>query len=289
VVRAVLEQAGLTGFDLRVVVVDNAPEGCGLDPGSEDSVQVLHEPRTGIPFARNRAVREAARWADIIAFIDDDELPEDHYWLSRLVGVLDGQAVEMATGPVRPVFSGSEPSWIRGHPLFERRRPHGRGPLRQAYTHNLAVKADVFRHMETWFDERLRYSGGSDTEFTRRAVRRGMRIAWVGDAVVVERVPAARATARWVLKRSLRLGANRAQRLRLEAASVRKRVLYALGAAVELAGGAAVGLLTPVVGRRRGLIGLGRAARGVGTLLAMARLVQAEEYRMVDTEQVSDP
>lgn len=278
-VDALLRQHATLESDLCVIVVDNAPSGSGLRLPADNRVILLHEPRTGIPFARNRGVSRAMGWADVIAFVDDDDLPGNADWLSNLVMTLEEHNADMATGPLKAVFPDGTPSWIRYHPIFCPRRPKHGDEVSQAYTHNLAVRADMFNKVVPWFDERLRYNGGSDAEFTQRAVTEGARIVWTKDAVVYEEFPPTRARVRWILKRSLRIGANRTKFLRIRHASAGSWALFAGGAAAEILGGGMLALFTPVIGRRLGLVGLGRAVRGIGTLLAMPGFVQVEEYR----------
>lgn len=283
-VDALLEQEIGPERHMRIIVVDNAPQGSALVLPSDERVRLVPESQTGIPFARNRAVREALPWAEVVVFIDDDEVPADQTWLRNLVDAVHTSSAAGATGPVQSVFPSGLPAWITRHPLFQRATHLTGEAVSAAYTNNLALRAEVFEGSERWFDERLRYTGGSDTEMTQRVVQGGGRIVWTNDAPVREEVPATRARVRWVLRRSLRIGANRTQRLQLEQAPARRWAVYAAGSVAEVVGGASLALLTPLIGRSRGLQGLGRACRGVGTLSAMLGRVKVEEYRSVLNE-----
>ena len=264
---------------LRMVVVDNAP--LQKDLRLPTDVEVLHEPRAGIPHARNRAVEHALDLAEVLVFIDDDEEPADAGWLRGLLDGLDIYDADMATGPIRSLHDAASPAWACAHPVFNRPRFASGTQRPVAYTGNLAIRTDVFRRLGDWFDPLLSTTGGSDTEFTRRAVREGARIVWIDEAEVVEHVPAHRTTLRWILRRSLRIGANRIQRLRLEQRGLGAYVIYGGGASAEVVGGTVTALLVLFVGRRRAVIGLGRAARGLGTWFALVRGRGVEEYRTV--------
>lgn len=281
--RRVVDRIGEQQLDddvgVRTVVVDNAPKPADL--GLPPEAEVVHEPRGGIPYARNRAVAHVLDTADVLVFIDDDEEPADERWLQSLLGGLDDYDADMTTGPIRSVHDPAAPAWASAHPIFNRPRFTSGTERPQAYSGNLAIRTDVFRRLAGWFDPQLSVSGGSDTELTRRAVREGARIVWVDDAEVLEYVPAHRATLRWILRRSLRIGANRIQRLRLERRGVGTYLLHLGGAVAEVVGGAAVALFAPLIGRRRAAIGLGRAARGLGAWFALVNRRGVEEYRVV--------
>src|SRR5579883_1155797 len=71
-----------------VVVVDN-DEARSAQAVCRDSplarLHYVHEPRRGIPQARNRAIKTARELGcGLIAFIDDDELPAND-WLDQLL------------------------------------------------------------------------------------------------------------------------------------------------------------------------------------------------------------
>lgn len=277
VVDAVLRQRMPSHARLRVVVTDNA--AVASSPQLPGSVELLNEPRPGIPHARNRAVGHVVDEVDVIVFIDDDEEPTDTEWLSRLIDGFASYGADLVTGPVRRVHDPTAPRWAAAHPVFKRRRLATGTRCQEAFTGNLAVRSSVFRQADRWFDPTLATTGGSDTEFTRRMARLGATIVWVDEAEVIEHVPVSRATLRWILRRSLRLGANRIERLRARPRSPATYAIHLAGAAAEIVGGLTLAALTPVLGRRRGAIGLGRVARGLGVYYALVRGRGVQEYR----------
>jgi GT2 family glycosyltransferase len=81
--RLMALRAGEDGGDFEILVVDNAPSD-GQTRGLATSlppVKYVMEPKPGLDFARNRALKEAT--GEMIAFIDDD-VTVDRYWLSGL-------------------------------------------------------------------------------------------------------------------------------------------------------------------------------------------------------------
>jgi succinoglycan biosynthesis protein ExoM len=265
-VDALLHQELPDEWQLRVIVVENVPDGSELTLPDDPRVEVLQEPEPGIPFARNRGVEHALPWADVIAFIDDDEVPADS-WLRTLVEGLHRYDADVVSGPVRSVFPTGTPSWIADQPVFQRRRRRSGEHLTETYTGNTAARSEVFRDGRR-FHLAFRESGGSDTLLFRQAHEAGARIRWVAEAVVEEIVPAERARVGWILARSFRVGANRIQFLRTGPASTTRWLTIVAGSGAEML----LGLVAPVVAiasRRQGLVLLGRAARGLGTYAAL--------------------
>ena len=265
-VERLLDQEVPDSWEMRVVVVDNDPQGSELQLPYDQRLEVLHEPDPGIPFARNRGVERVLPWADVICFIDDDESPGGS-WLRDLVSGLERYGADVVSGPVRPVFEPNTPRWLTEHPVFTRPGRQPGADLRETYTANTAVRANVFRS-GLRFDSEFHNTGGSDTHLFRQAHRGGARIRWVAEAMIDEYVPPERARVRWVLARSFRIGANRVQFLRAGAASGRPTAMLIGGSAGELL----LGLGAPLVAafsRKHALAMLGRAARGLGTFSAL--------------------
>lgn len=196
---------------VRIVVVDNDATGSSSDvchkqmTGSPWPIDYLIEPRQGIPFARNAAVSACYESCDAIAFIDDDELP-DAAWLAHLLAARESYSADVVTGPVLPRFEHTPPRWASEGPFFSLPR-YASGSIRdRGFTNNVLVDSRVFRSLPTWFDERLRFTGGSDTHFFRRAHLAGFRIVWCDEAVVHDDIPASRINLRWVTQRAYRYG-----------------------------------------------------------------------------------
>ncbi|BCB84826.1 glycosyltransferase [Phytohabitans suffuscus] len=100
-VAAVLAQSHA---ELDAVVVDNAPDSGGtarLLSGVDDPrLRILPEPRRGLSWARNTGLA-AARGA-VVAFTDDDALPDTH-WVAELLRAFDdAPQIGCVTGLVTP-------------------------------------------------------------------------------------------------------------------------------------------------------------------------------------------
>ncbi len=210
--ESILPQRVPDGWRFCLVVIDNdsTPSanqavGC-FAKRAPFLVHYEHEPRRGIPMARNRALDVAlSLGADWIACVDDDErLAPD--WLPRMIAAIEEESGDVIQGPV--VYE-----WPGG--FWSQNRQKVRGPdgtrLKSAATGNVAFAswlAATSRGGEAIrFDESLQFTGGEDVDFFRRATREGARIVWASGPQVMETVPAERATYVWQVKRSYRNGA----------------------------------------------------------------------------------
>lgn len=206
------EVHGRPALSLDLIVVDNDPGGSARDVVAQLarsgpwSITYLSEPRVGIPFARNAAVRCAlAREAPLLAFVNDDDVPESR-WIRTLVDALLLHRADVATGPlVVDDFDPAVPDWVRRGGFFGSVR-YATGTLRdRAFNNNVLVRAEVFARAGRLFDERFRLQG-EDTEFFLRATRSGCRIVWVDEAIVRTCIPESRARIGWLTRRAYRRG-----------------------------------------------------------------------------------
>jgi glycosyltransferase involved in cell wall biosynthesis len=198
-------------LDLEILVVDNDPgesarplcaELAGTLPGP---IRYETEPRSGIPFARNTAVRRASDATDFLAFVDDDQTVDPH-WLAELLAVQARTGADVVTGPAVPRFPDGTPPWLARSGAFTLLRFETGAERPFAFTHNVLARREVFRTVQPNFDERMATCGGSDTHFFRRVHRAGFRIVWADEALAYEWVPNHRLSAGWVLRRALRIG-----------------------------------------------------------------------------------
>src|SRR5205085_8590343 len=81
------------------------------------AVRYCCEPEQNIALARNRGVQNAD--GDYIAFIDDDEFPNET-WLSALLEAQQKFQVAGVLGPVKPYFERRPPDWVKQGKFFDR-------------------------------------------------------------------------------------------------------------------------------------------------------------------------
>jgi succinoglycan biosynthesis protein ExoM len=167
---------------------------------------IVEEP--GISAVRNAILKEARRsHADFIAMIDDDETASEG-WLRALLKVQVEYVADVVGGPVKPLFPGSVPEWLK--PGFARRkRATGRVDLVDA-TSSVLISCRALEAVG-WpaFESAYGLTGGGDTEFFLRARDSGMTFGWSNDALVYESFESERLSAGWVLRRNFRYGTTR--------------------------------------------------------------------------------
>jgi glycosyltransferase involved in cell wall biosynthesis len=265
-----------------IVVVDNDPDGSAR-PAVDGAVLPWRlvsviEAERGIPFARNRAVAEAAG-CDFVAFIDDDEIPE-RSWLAELVAAQQRTGADVVTGPVLPVFEAPPAEWIEAGGFFERPRFAPDEEILWATTSSVLISRPLLDRYPKPFNEAMRFTGGTDTHLFMRLRQDGAVIVWADDAVVSETFPASRTTLRWILARQYRRG-NTLSLCNIDLdPSVRRRVRLLGNGVLTTARGAARTLLGVVRGRVEIVRGLQLVCLGVGRLTGGFRFGY-DEYKTV--------
>lgn len=277
------EQRVAAGVDVRIVVVDNDPEGSAAEVVAASSgpwpVVSAVEPAPGIPAARQRSVDMCLDLGcDALVFVDDDEFAPAG-WLQRLLDTQRRTGADVVTGPVRGILPAGSPDWARASDVYTSVDGHRTGArLGKAYTNNTLVMRPVLDAVQPAFHDAFRFTGSSDLHLFLRVARAGFAIVWDNEAEVAEHVPASRVSLRWLVRRAFRSGAGDTISRRLIApgpASAAKSA--ALGAARMGSGVAlcAVGATSP----ERRIKGLRRIVSGVGTLAGIVGINHAEYAR----------
>lgn len=187
---------------LLFIVVDNDAEGSARATvdARRSEIGALHyfvETRRGIPVARNRALDEALKLnADAMCFIDDDEYP-DPKWLVRLFECWQTTGTHLIGGPVRVADPPpTANAWQRlinaslaGRMVRKNRSTAHRAATDGRYTvvtNNWFCDLLWQRNTGIRFDEKMLFTGGSDTVFFHAACAAGAKPCWSPCAVVYE-------------------------------------------------------------------------------------------------------
>ena len=193
--RALQAVAALRPAPFEVIVIDNAPAtGATRDVVARAPIaRYVREDRRGLDAARNRALHEAR--GDVVAFTDDDAVPEPE-WLAGLLPNFADPCVVITTGLTLPLQLETE-----GQELFEQHCTFVRGFARRVFDGqnynpfavgpvgagaNMALRRDVVLALGG-FDERLDGGmptrSGGDHDLFVRVLLAGHRIVYDPAAV----------------------------------------------------------------------------------------------------------
>lgn len=202
---------------------------------------VVHVEEAGFASARNVAL-EHSQDADILVFVDDDEIPLPG-WLDAHLDALNTWQADVSFGPVDVRLPTDASRWLgRGEVL---RQPIRRvdGPTgADVYSGNTAIDLRSPALAGARFDSRFNSAGGEDTEFFDRVRSRGARIVWTSEASVQEVPDDDRLRVGYILHRAFD-AAQRSVTIRppgshtqIVLVAVRKASQGLLGAALVVAG-----------------------------------------------------
>jgi succinoglycan biosynthesis protein ExoM len=258
-------QVGAPPFRIIIADNDDAPSADALTMLAaaelDINIKYLHAPAGNISLARN-ACLEAAH-ADLLAFIDDDEIAPPT-WLATMVNAI--KDCDAVFGPVKAQYGEGAPNWVvRGD--FHSFGPAVRanGEIDTGYSSNVLFRRSAVGGLR--FDPSLGRSGGEDTVFFARLHAGGGRLRFCPEAMVVEPTPSARTRLSWLLRRAYRSGQTHARVLRLRRQGEAAIAALAFGKAVYCLLAAALTAWSPVRVRAnliRGALHAGVLAKAFG-------------------------
>jgi glycosyltransferase involved in cell wall biosynthesis len=211
VVIATRNRAASLGATLATLIAMHSPDDgfeiVVVNNGSTDNTQdVVHqlaaraacavreivEPRQGKSIAVNTGI--AAARGDILAFTDDD-VRIDPNWGWALATAIGTTGCIGAGGRILPEWSSSPPAWLHADgsdrlmTVVAFDAGDEPGELRVApFGPNMAFRREAFEKYGLFREDlgpgASRYLPGQDTEFGRRLLNAGERLAWVPGAIV---------------------------------------------------------------------------------------------------------
>lgn len=206
-------------FTYSAIIVDNdadqSAKAVVTDWPNKSTIKIDYfcEPEQNIALARNKAVESAE--GNFIAFIDDDETPNDN-WLFEMYRCINDYNADAVLGPVLPDFPAEAPEWLKKSGLCNRPRNPTGSPItnRDLRTGNILFQNYVFEKNDMWFNPLRGRTGGEDGEFLSRQIKRGRKFIWCDEAIVFETVAEERWPASFYLKRQFRIGTMTGEAIR---------------------------------------------------------------------------
>ena len=199
---------------IGVLIVDNAPGGdtANILAQARDRLSVrldlVEEPQRGISEARNRAAQETlARNAHLLAFIDDDDLPEAD-WLAELIKKYDETGADIVMGNRRrPSGYAIDPA--EPHSQVTLWKPNGLPDLLS--TCNVLINTRILETLAREgpiFDPVFSSMGGGDADFFVRARKAGATFTAAPRSIIDFRVEGARSSFHGGIRRKLKGGCS---------------------------------------------------------------------------------
>lgn len=229
-----------------ILVVDHNPDLLERSVASLAGIRVIANAEgKGLSGARNTGV--AASTGRVVAFLDDDAAARPD-WLEKLADAYEDEDVLGVGGTSSPAWDTARPSWFPEE--FDwvvgctyRGMPASRGPVRNMIGSNMSLRRSVLEVTGGFRADIGRIGarpvGCEETELCIRAVQRhpGGRFLHEPAATVAHRVPVARTTLRYFVRRCFAEGTSKAIVARLAGsgrglATERRYVVRTLTAAV---------------------------------------------------------
>lgn len=287
--RGVLESlaaADIAGFTMHLIVVDNDATGSARATVEQfatafPSLIFGIQPERGIAAARNQLVAAARQVdAEYVAFVDDDEWVESG-WLKHLVRAAQVHRAGAVAGPVVPDYDDGVPGWVVAGGFFDERPRRRTGDVvRVLGMGNVLIERAWLDRLDGPFDQRLALAGGEDPDLWARLFQLGLQMIWCDEAVVHERIPASRATARWILQRQVNYGITGSRLVRRFEPSPVRTAVRAGRTFGRIGQGLLLLLPSLFRGRSATVRSLQYCARGVGGVVGLVG-VTFQEYRHI--------
>jgi succinoglycan biosynthesis protein ExoM len=239
----------------------------------------------GLSAIRNAALEIARQGYDLLAMIDDDEVPYE-CWLTELVRVQRETGADAVVGPVPQVLPADAPRWIRAGRFFALPTYSDGAAITMGYSGNCLLRTAAIVQLGLSFDEAFNFAGGEDMLFFRQLIAASGTIVYAAGAVADEAVAPSRLRASYIIALNYRRGNTLALIDRAMGARRSRLAMRAAKAASRAAIGIALLLpLSLLRGRCGAMEALTHIARGVGSFAGLAGHTYDAYRRNDSTEQ----
>jgi len=198
-----------TNLEIKFLIIDNSINNHSfkliniLKKKIKFSISYFNEPKRGIVYARNKALKESKKIkSDFTAFFDDDCVI-DKFWFKNIKKLLN--KFPIITGP--QIYKKSRTNEENLSIFFEKKYKTKLQTVDWAATNNVIIKSNILKYSKLKFDFNLnKFSMGEDQLFFKKLNKMGYKIIWSKDLKVYEEYHKKRSNITEVLQRSYRLG-----------------------------------------------------------------------------------
>ena len=154
------------------------------------NVQYVLEPRPGAHYARNTGAKSAH--AAILAFTDDDAVCHER-WLEALLRAYDDEEIGCAGGKIIVKWDEEPPAWVPSSRVFGQVDEVTLGsklrilpPGENIFGGNCSVRKSIFFELGGFGEDQVGEvrAGEAETGLWIKARKKGIKVAWVPDAIV---------------------------------------------------------------------------------------------------------
>jgi glycosyltransferase involved in cell wall biosynthesis len=181
----------------EVIIVDNNSRDATRETTHEyvglqrSNIRYVHEPQQGLQYARNTGAK-AAQTA-ILAYTDDDAICDER-WLEALLRTYDDEEIGCAGGKIIVKWDKEPPAWVLPYSDFLGQldeTTHGSAfrilqPGEYIWGGNCSIRKSLLFELGGFNMDQVgeALTGDSEVGLWIKAHKKGIKIAWVPDAIV---------------------------------------------------------------------------------------------------------
>lgn len=202
--KSVAAQSLPPNVSLKIVVSDNDDQATLAESLSQFAtdhglaLEYVHAPARNISIARNACLEAAG--ADLLLFIDDDEIAEPD-WIAQHLTALHQTGAGVIFGPAHAIYPQNAPDWMRSNSFHSNIPTRNGDVVETGFSSNVLLDMRDDRVRQERFSPVFGRTGGEDVDFFFRLHRKGVLMEICQDAAVKEPVVERRMSFQWLLQR----------------------------------------------------------------------------------------
>lgn len=194
-------------FDIQIIIVDNdakmsAKSKLEFFSQKFSFINYHCEAKNGLVRARNKCIEIVIdEDYDYFTFVDDDEYV-DVNWLPNMYTCLKETGANIVFGKVEPIYPSDCPEWIIKGRFFNKPEYQNRIKNIISATSNVLIDTAMIKKEKEYFNLDFNKTGGEDTYFFKKYIKKGYQSVWCQDAVVYDRILSERLNDKYIYLRA---------------------------------------------------------------------------------------